>query len=122
MDFKRADRVGDAIRHELADILLRKIKDPRVGFVTMTRVELTDDLMHAKVFVSVMGDEAAKKETMKGLRSACPFIRGELGRRLKMRSTPELVFLIDEAIERGDRMLDTLRKLKTDEEGGDPDE
>ena len=122
MDFKRADRVGDAVRHELADILLRKIKDPRVGFVTMTRVELSDDLRHARIFVSIMGDEAAKKETMKGLRSACPFIRGELGKRLKMRSTPELAFLIDDSIERGDRMLDTLRKLKIDEEDGDSDD
>jgi len=122
MDFKRADRVGDAIRHELADILLRKIKDPRVGFVTMTKVDLSDDLRHAKVFVSIMGDEARKKEAMKGLRSAAHFMRGELGRRLKMRSTPELMFILDESIERGDRMLDTLRHLDIKDEDEGPED
>jgi ribosome-binding factor A len=119
MDFKRADRVGDQIRAELADILLRKLKDPRVGFVTITRVEPSDDLKHAKVFVSVMGDEKAKKESLKGLRSAGHFMRGELGRRLKMRYTPELLFVLDESIEKGAHTLDILRHLKIDEGDGD---
>ena len=119
MEFKRADRVAEEIRAELADIVLRKLKDPRVGFVTFTRVELTDDLRHAKVFFSLLGDEAAKKESLKGLRSATHFIRGEIGRRLKLRCTPEIAFIIDESMERGARMLDILRHLddpKTEEE------
>ena len=124
MDFKRADRVGDQVRAELADIILRKMRDPRVGFVTITKVELSDDLKNAKVFVSVLGDQKQKKDSLKGLRSAVHFIRGELGRRLKLRYMPELVFVLDESIEKGARMLDILRKLEEEEEGkgGSPDE
>ena len=119
-EFKRADRVGDQIRAELADIIHRKIKDPRVGFMTVTRVEVSDDLKHAKVFFSILGDEAMRKETLKGLKSAAHFIRGELGRRLKLRYTPEVVFLFDESIARGDRMLEILRGLDIkDEDEGD---
>ena len=118
-DFKRADRVGDQIRAELADILLRKTKDPRVGFATITRVDLSDDLKHAKVFVSVLGDEKSKKDTLKGLKSAAHFLRGELGRRIKMRYTPELMFVLDTSIEKGAHTLDILRGLKKEEEEGD---
>ena len=119
-EFKRADRVGDQIRAELADIIHRKIKDPRVGFMTVTRVEVSDDLKHAKVFFSILGDEAMRKETLKGLKSAAHFIRGELGRRLKLRYTPEVVFLFDESIARGDRTLEILRGLDIkDEDEGD---
>jgi ribosome-binding factor A len=117
MDFKRSDRVGDAIRAEVADILLKKIKDPRVGFVTLTRVEVSDDLRHAKAFVSVMGDEDQKKQSMRGLKSASHFMRGEIGRRLNMRNTPEIAFVLDESIERGARMLDILRGLEKEDAG-----
>lgn len=116
MDFKRADRVGDLIRAELADILLRRLKDPRVGFVTIIDVEVSDDLKHAKVFVSLIGDEAEKKKALKGLRSAAHFIRGELGKRMKMRYTPEILFILDESIERGANILDQLRHLDIKEE------
>lgn len=121
MDFKRADRVGDLIRTELADILLRKTKDPRVGagFVTITDVKLSDDLKHANVLVSIFGDEDAKKESLKGLKSASHFMRSELGKRLKMRSTPDLHFHLDESIERGANMMDTLRKLNIQPEEDD---
>lgn len=125
MDYKRADRVGDLIRTELADILLRKIKDPRAGagFVTITDVKVSDDLKHARVLVSIYGDEDARKETLKGLMSAKHFIRAELGKRLKMRSTPELSFYFDESIERGADMLDKLRKLNINmETDGDADD
>lgn len=111
MDFKRADRVGDQIRAEVSDILLKKIRDPRVGFASLTRVELSDDLKHAKVFVSVLGDAESKKETIKGLRSASHFIKGELGKRLKLRYIPDLFFILDESIEKGAHILDILRKL-----------
>jgi ribosome-binding factor A len=75
--FKRSDRVSDQMKQEIAEILMRKIKDPRIGFVTVTDVELSHDLRNAKVFVSILGDEKAKKETFKGLESAVPFIRSE---------------------------------------------
>ncbi len=122
MDFKRADRVGDLIRAEIMDILLRKTKDPRVGFATVTAVKVSDDLKHARVLVSVMGGEDDKRRTMKGLKSAVSFIRGELGRRLKLRYTPELTFALDESIERGDKTLDLLKKLKAEGEDNGPDE
>jgi len=121
MDFKRADRVGDQIRAELADILHRKLKDPRVGFVTLTEVRLSDDLRHARVYVSVMGDGPAKAETMKGLKSASHFIRSELGKRIKLRCTPELAFYLDESIEKGAEMIDKINALniKSEDEGED---
>ena len=80
--FKRADRVSDQMKQEIADILMRKIKDPRIGFVTITDVEVTDDLKNAKVFVSIYDGD--KETTLKGLKSASPFIRAELGRRMRL--------------------------------------
>jgi len=122
MEFKRADRVGELIRAEIMDIFLRKMKDPRVGFATVTLVKVSDDLKNARVFVSVMGSPDEKKQTMKGLKSASHFIRSELGRRLKLRSTPELSFVIDESIERGDKTLELLKKLNIEGEGQGGDE
>ena len=119
MDFKRADRVGELIHAELADIVLRKLKDPRVGFLTITGVRVSDDLKHAKIFVSVLGGEEAKKDTLKGLRSAVPFMQREVGRRLKLRYTPEIMFVLDESIEKGAKMLETLKELEETEEKGD---
>jgi len=119
MDFKRADRVGDLIRAELADIILRKIKDPRVGFLSITHVKMSDDLKHARVYVSVMGDDAAKQGSLKGLKSASHFMRSELGRRLKLRYTPELAFFLDESIEKGAKMIETLKRLEEGEEDAD---
>lgn len=119
MDFKRADRVSELVRAELADIIHRKIKDPRVGFLSITVVKMSDDLKHAKVYVSVMGDEAAKLSSLKGLKSASQFMRSELGRRLKLRYTPELAFFIDESIEKGAKMIETLKRLEEDEEDVD---
>src|SRR5512135_588192 len=81
--FKRAERVSDQMKEEIADILMRKIKDPRIGFVTVTDVEVADDLRNAKVFVSIYGGDKVK--TLKGLESASAFIRSELGRRMRMR-------------------------------------
>jgi ribosome-binding factor A len=120
-DYKRADRVGEQIRVELSDILLRKTKDPRVGFVTITYVKVSDDLRNARVFVSIIGDEARKKKALKGLKSGSSFLRTELGHRLQVRSTPELFFQLDESIEKGSRILELLRGLdiKEDEEEGE---
>jgi len=116
MEYKRADRVGDVIRAELADILQRKIKDPRVGFVTITRVSISDDLKSGRVYVSVMGGPEATKDSLKGLESASGFIKAELGRRLELRYIPNLVFQVDESYEEGEKVLEMLRGLKHDEE------
>ncbi|WP_152656356.1 30S ribosome-binding factor RbfA [Oceanobacillus sp. CFH 90083] len=107
----RAHRVAEQMKKELGDILSRKIKDPRVGFVTVTDVEVTGDLQQAKVFISVLGDEKKKQETLLGLAKAKGFIRSEIGKRIRLRKTPELTFEFDEAFEQGNRIDSILRDL-----------
>ncbi|HET7319586.1 MAG TPA: 30S ribosome-binding factor RbfA [Nitrospirota bacterium] len=116
--FKRSERVSDQMKHEIADILMRKIKDPRIGFVTVTDVEVADDLRNAKVFVSVYGGD--KEQTLKGLKSATAFIRLELGKRMRMRFIPELLFRFDSTLERGAHIMELLRELEEDKEKKDP--
>jgi ribosome-binding factor A len=108
--YKRSVRVGDQMKQEIADILMRKIKDPRIGFVTVTDVELSDDLRNAKVFVSIYGGD--KEETFKGLKSAAPFIRLELGRRMTMRCVPEILFRYDSTVEQGAHIMELLHELE----------
>ncbi len=125
--YKRADRVADQIRMEVADILMRKIKDPRVRSVTVTDVALTSDLRSARVYVTTMEENQGEREVFDGLAKANGFIRGELGRRLALRYTPELVFVKDLSGPRGDRVLKILEGLSADEPAassgtGRPDE
>ena len=115
--YKRAERVSDQMKQEIADILMRKIKDPRIGFVTVTEVEVADDLRNAKVFVSVYGSE--KAATLKGLESASAYIRSELGRRMRMKFIPELLFRYDDSVERGAHINELLHEIQEkDEEKG----
>ena len=116
--YKRADRVADQIRMEVADILMRKIKDPRVRAVTVTDVDLTADLRIAYVFVTTLEQEAAEREVFAGLAKASGFVRAELGRRLALRYLPEIVFKKDIAGVRGDRILKLLDDLHLDETQG----
>ncbi|WP_447978169.1 30S ribosome-binding factor RbfA [Candidatus Nitrospira bockiana] len=109
--YSRATRVADQIRAEVADILMRKTKDPRVGVVTVTDVELTSDLRLARIFVTAGPDAQQEAEAMTGLAKAAGFIRSELGRRLNLRYTPELFFHKDTAGARGDRILSLLDQL-----------
>lgn len=111
---KRSERVADLIKMEIADILIKKIKDPRVGFVTVTGVDVTDDLRYAKIYISVMEDEGTRKKTLAGLNSASSFIRSELGRRLVMRRIPELAFKIDNSLEQAAHIFEVLDKIKRD--------
>ena len=114
--YSRADRVADQIRMEVADILMRKIKDPRVRSVTVTDVDLTNDLRIARVFVTALGTDAETKDVFAGLSKASGFVRTELGRRLTLRYLPEVVFVKDVSGQRGDRILQLLDELhdKTD--------
>jgi ribosome-binding factor A len=114
--YSRAERVADQIRMEVADILMRKIKDPRVRSVTVTDVELTNDLRIARIFVTALGNEAETKAVFAGLTKASGFVRSELGRRLTLRYLPEVVFLKDVSGPRGDRVLQLLDEIheKTD--------
>ncbi|RDW17797.1 30S ribosome-binding factor RbfA [Oceanobacillus chungangensis] len=107
----RANRIAEQMKKELGEIITRKIKDPRVGFVTVTDVEVTGDLQQAKIFISVLGDEKQKQETLTGLAKAKGFIRTEIGRRIRLRKTPELIFEFDEAFEYGNRIDTILRDL-----------
>ncbi|HLR01564.1 MAG TPA: 30S ribosome-binding factor RbfA [Virgibacillus sp.] len=107
----RANRVAEQMKKELGDILTRKIKDPRVGFVTVTDVEVTGDLQQAKIFISVLGDDMQKQETLTGLSKAKGFIRSEIGSRIRLRKTPEIMFAFDEALEYGNRIETILHEL-----------
>ena len=120
--YSRADRVADQIRMEVADILMRKIKDPRVRSVTVTDVELTNDLRIARVFVTALGTDAETKDVFAGLAKARGFVRSELGRRLALRYLPEVVFVKDISGPRADRVLQLLEELhaKTDTEDDNP--
>ncbi|MCD6334848.1 MAG: 30S ribosome-binding factor RbfA [Candidatus Latescibacteria bacterium] len=111
MEYKRADRVSGVLQEEIS-LLVRKLKDPRIGFVTITGVDVTIDLRYAKVYVSVMGDdETVRAQTLEGLYSAAGFIRRELGRVLSLRRIPEIAFRYDESVERGARIDALLNSL-----------
>jgi ribosome-binding factor A len=109
--YKRSERIGELILAEIADLLTREIKDPRIGFVTFTRVEMSDDLRHAQVFVSSFGAEPEKARTLQGLSSATGYIRRRLGRALHLRYTPELSFLLDGSLEHGAKIAQIIRQL-----------
>jgi len=111
----RANRVGEQMKKELSDIIGRKIKDPRIGFVTVTDVQVTGDLQQAKVFISVLGDDEQKENTLKGLAKAKGFIRTEIGHRIRLRKTPEIIFEWDESIDYGNRIETLLHRLHTDD-------
>lgn len=113
MDFKRADRVSDLLKEEIAQMLLKEIKDPRIGFVTITDVKVSDDLRLAKVFFSMVGGDKEFAQTNKGLNSASSYIKKKLGKRLKMRYIPDILFKLDTSFEYGshiDRILKSLKK------------
>lgn len=110
-EYSRADRVADQIRMEVADILMRKIKDPRVRSVTVTDAELTSDLRIARVFVTALGSDEETREVFAGLARVAGFVRGELGRRLTLRYLPEIIFVKDVSGPRGDRVLRLLEEL-----------
>ncbi|MGF2615692.1 30S ribosome-binding factor RbfA [Rossellomorea vietnamensis] len=112
----RSNRVGEQMKKELSDIIGRKIKDPRVGFVTVTDVEVSGDLQQAKVFITCLGDEEQRENTLKGLAKAKGFIRSEIGQRVRLRKTPELIFEFDESIDYGNRIESLLKKIQDDPE------
>ena len=110
---RRISRVASLIQQEVSLMVLHEIKDDRVGagMVSVTDVDVSGDLQHAKIYVSIYGTDEARAETMAGLKSATGYVRRELGRRVRLRRTPEVVFIEDRALERGDRMLALLNQL-----------
>jgi ribosome-binding factor A len=107
----RIARLRELFKEEISLILQREMKDPRIGFVSITDVELSQDLRHAKVFVSILGDADVKATTMTTLGNAQGFIRRELGRRIRLRYTPAVLFKLDDSIERGVRVQHLLRQV-----------
>lgn len=113
MSNMRAERVGEQMKKEIMDIVNNKVKDPRIGFITITDVELTNDLSQAKVFLTVLGSEKEVNDTFKALDKAKGFIKSELGSRMRLLIVPELFFEYDESIEYGnkiERMIQDLHK------------
>jgi ribosome-binding factor A len=113
-DIRRVSRVSSLIKREVSQMLLHEIKDDRVGagMVSITDVDVSGDLQHAKIFVSIYGTEEAKAETMEGLKSSAAFVRRELGQRIRLRRTPEVIFVEDRSLERGDRTLHLLNQIR----------
>jgi ribosome-binding factor A len=111
---RRVSRVAELIKREVSQMLINGIKDDRVGtgMVSVTDVDVSGDLQHAKIYVSIYGTEEAKAETMAGLKSATGFVRSELGARVRLRRTPEVTFIEDRSIERGTKVLTLLNKLE----------
>ncbi|KSU85107.1 30S ribosome-binding factor RbfA [Fictibacillus enclensis] len=115
----RSNRIGEQMKKEMGDIIGRKLKDPRIGFVTVTGVEVTGDLQQATVFISVFGDDEQKEQTLRGLAKASGFIRTEIGKRIRLRKTPEISFKFDESIEYGSRIETLLTDIKSSDEDSD---
>src|SRR6059058_419086 len=111
----RQEKLGELIAVELSELLRTRVKDPRVGFASITHVEVSGDLRHAKVFVSVMGTPEEQAQTMKGLKNATGFLRHELASRLVLRFMPELIFKLDTSIAEGARILDLIQQIEAEE-------
>lgn len=106
---RRTDRVGEAIQALVASLLVRDIKDPRIGLVTITGVRVTPDLRHARIFFSCLGDDEQRLRSLRGLRSAAGFVRGQVARQLNLRVAPEIVFEFDPTLEQAERLSRLLK-------------
>lgn len=110
----RPSRVGDQLRVELSDLITRSVQDPGIGFLTITHVKVTPDLQTARVYYTTLGDERARRESSRALERAAPFLRRQIGRRLRLKRVPHLEFFFDESIERGDRIERILQDLSSE--------
>lgn len=108
----RPERIAELIRHSTAEFLTSNVRDPRIGFVTVTGVDVSPDLSHATVRVSVMGSEEEKAKSLEGLGSAARFLRAQLSRELRLRTSPELHFVLDRGLEHAQRIDRVLKELK----------
>jgi ribosome-binding factor A len=119
MKFKRSTQVAEELKRVMTDIIANDLRDPRLGFITVTGVDLADDLRYAKVFISIFEDETRQKECLKALEAARGYIRRDLGRKLGLRYIPDFDFKIDKSIAEGDRidrLLHQIEKEKTPHE------
>lgn len=112
----RQDQLGEVITQELSDLIRTRMKDPRIGFASITDVEVSSDLRHAKIFVSVMGGEQERHATLTALGHASGFLRHELAQRLTIRYTPEIVFRLDESIAQGVHLIDLINQVNASDD------
>ena len=118
----RPDRVGEQIRGELALLIAREVHDPGIGFITITRVQVTPDLQQARVYYTALGDDKARRNSERALGRAAPFLRRQIGSRLRLKRTPELMFQYDESIAGQDRIEQLLNELKAASDPPEPPE
>lgn len=111
----RIEKVQELIKQEISKIILQELKDPRIGFVTVTQVDVSGDLRYAKIYVSLMGDKEQIQNTWSGLQAALGYMRREIGRRIRLRCTPELSFQIDKSLDYSVHIQELLEKIKTNE-------
>ncbi|KAF1084570.1 Ribosome-binding factor A [Sporotomaculum syntrophicum] len=109
----RPERLAEAIKKEMSDLLLNELKDPRIGFATITGVDVSSDLKYAKIYVSVLGNHEQRVSTMQALTKAQGFVRTELGRRIRLRLVPEISFILDESLDHGVRVMELLEEVKS---------
>jgi ribosome-binding factor A len=117
---RRLDRLGGQIQEEVSDIILRKLRDPRIGFVTVTKVRVSADLSYASIYISVMGGAEDIDRSLESLEGASSFIRSEMGKRLKIRHIPEIRFHYDDTEIKGARIDSLLKRLKESRDDRDP--
>lgn len=122
MSSQRSEKVAEAIRREISEVIHNEMKDPRIGFLTVTKVRVTDDLRHAEVYFSILGAKEDRKKALDGLNSAGGFLRRQIGERLKLRYTPELKFTLDKSIEYSAHIAEVLEKLKKEKESSERSE
>jgi ribosome-binding factor A len=118
MSHGREKRVGELVRQEIANLLMNGLKDPRIGFVSVMHVRMSPDLKYANVYVSLLGDEKERKSSLIALRNSVSWLRGQIGRRLRMRYAPEIRFFEDTSIDDAFRLEEVFRKIRAEEEEG----
>jgi ribosome-binding factor A len=118
----RPSRIGDQLRAELSDLITREVHDPGIGFLTITHVKVTPDLQVARVYYTTLGDEKARRESSRALGRATPFLRRQIGSRLRLKRVPTLEFFFDESIERGDRIERILHEISAERRADPPAE
>ena len=120
-EFSRAARVGEQMRRELAELLRLEVKDPRIGMISLTEVDVTPDFAHAKVYFTSMAGADGVAEILAGLRRASGFLRRELGRRIRIHNTPELHFVYDASVERGAELSALIDRAVSEDKARAPD-
>ena len=115
MDYKRSDRVGDLLLELVSELLTKEVSDPRIGPVTLTSVEVSKDLRHARIYFSLLGEKKNKEEVLSGFKSATGFIRAKIAKELKLRFVPTIEFVYDDAVDHARRIEDLLQQVKKDQ-------